>query len=93
MNDNDDDDTKEVRIVSDYMIRSKLTVTCGRATRSRKRFCILVGGVNNVIATVDEVASLAPDNPTYSGPDQWILLKRTIKESVNLKKSHKTLFF
>ena len=46
-------------------MRGQLTEFCGRAPRSRKRFCIPGGGVEDVIAAVDAVSSQAPENTTY----------------------------
>lgn len=62
---NVEDDNEEVRLVGDSMVRGQLTEFCGRAPRTRKRFCIPGGGLDDVIATADEVASQAPDNTTY----------------------------
>ncbi|KAK3886028.1 hypothetical protein Pcinc_009804 [Petrolisthes cinctipes] len=61
----DDEDDTEARLVGDSMVRGQLTEFCGRAPKSRKRFCIPGGGLDDVIDSVDEVTSLAPDNTTY----------------------------
>ena len=47
------------------MVRGQLTEFCARAPRTRKRFCIPGGGVDDVTAAVDEVSLLAPPNTTY----------------------------
>ncbi|MFV0544471.1 MAG: GDSL-type esterase/lipase family protein, partial [Marinicella pacifica] len=56
---------EEVRLVGDSMVRGQLSEFCARAPKSRKRFCIPGGGVDDVIATVEEVANQAPSNTTY----------------------------
>ena len=61
----DDEDTEEIRLVGDSMCRPLLTEFCGRAPRSRRRYCIPGGGVDDVIAAVDAVSSQAPANTTY----------------------------
>ena len=61
----DVDDNEEVRLVGDSMVRGQLTEFCSRAPRTRKRFCIPGGGVDDVTAAIDEVANLAPNNTTY----------------------------
>ena len=61
----DDEDTEEIRLVGDSLCRPLLTEFCGRAPRSRRRYCIPGGGVDDVIAAVDAVSSQAPENTTY----------------------------
>ena len=55
----------EVRLVGDSMVRGQLTEFCGRAPRSRKRFCIPGGGVDDIVAAIDEVTMSAPTRTTY----------------------------
>ena len=59
------EEEEEVRLVGDSLVRGQLTEFCARAPEKRKRFCIPGGGVDDVIASVDEVSNLAPANTTY----------------------------
>ncbi len=61
----DDEDTEKVILVGDSIVRGQLTEFCGRAPRTRKRFCIPGGGVQDVIAAVDVVVSQAPTTTTF----------------------------
>lgn len=61
----DDEDTEEVRLVGDSMLRGQLIEFCGRSPRSRKRFCIPGAGVDDVTAAVDAVSNQAPENTNY----------------------------
>ena len=61
----DDEDTEEIRLVGDSMLRGQLIEFCGRSPRSRKRFCIPGAGVDDVTAAADAVSSQAPENTTY----------------------------
>ena len=58
-------DEEEVRLVGDSIVRGQLTEFCARAPGKRKRFCIPGGGVDDVIASLDEVSNLAPANTMY----------------------------
>ena len=60
-----EEEEEEVRLVGDSLVRGQLTEFCARAPEKRKRFCIPGGGVDDVIASVDEVSNLAPANTTY----------------------------
>lgn len=60
-----DDETEEVRLIGDSIVRDQITEFCGRAPRTRKRYCIPGAGIDDVIAAVDEVSSLASMNTTY----------------------------
>ena len=61
----EDADVEEIRLVGDSMVRSQLVEFCGRAPKSRKRFCIPGGGVDDVTAAVEEVTMQAPANTKY----------------------------
>ena len=56
---------EEVRLVGDSMILGQLKEFCARAPKSRKRFCIRGGGVDDINAAIEEVTKQAPDNTTY----------------------------
>lgn len=62
---NDQEETEEVRLVGDSMVRGQLTEFCARSPKTRKRFCIPGGGVDDVVAAVDEVSKMAPANALY----------------------------
>lgn len=61
----EEEETEEVRLVGDSMVRGQLTEFCARAPRTRKRFCIPGGGVDDIVAAVEEVSRLAPASTTY----------------------------
>ena len=65
LTDRTDEEEEEVRLVGDSMVRGQLTEFCARAPGKRKRFCIPGGGVDDVIASLDEVSNLAPSNTMY----------------------------
>ena len=57
-----EEDTNEVRLVGDSMVRGQLVEFCGRAPNNRKRFCIPGAGVNDVSEALEEVTDDMPDN-------------------------------
>lgn len=59
------EEEEEVRLVGDSLVRGQLTELCARAPEKRKLFCIPGAGVEDVIASLDEVSNLAPANTTY----------------------------
>ena len=61
----EDEDSEEIRLVGDSMLRGQLIEFCARSPRTRKRYCILGAGVDDVTAAVDAVSSQAPANTTY----------------------------
>ena len=61
----EEEEADEVRLVGDSIVRGQLTEFCARAPRSRKRFCIPGGGIDDVTKAIGEVTSLAPTNTTY----------------------------
>ena len=63
--DHTEEEEEEVRLVGDSLVRGQLTEFCARAPEKRKRFCIPGGGVDDVIASLDEVSNLATANTTY----------------------------
>ena len=63
--DHTEEEEEEVRLVGDSLVRGQLTEFCARAPEKRKRFCIPGGGVDDVIASLDEVSNLAPADTTY----------------------------
>ena len=65
LTDRTDEEEEEVRLVGDSIVRGQLTEFCARAPGKRKRFCIPGGGVDDVIASLDEVSDLAPANTMY----------------------------
>lgn len=65
LTDQTDEEEEEVRLVGDSIIGGQLDEFCARAPEKRKRFCIPGGGVDDVIASLDEVSNLAPANTTY----------------------------
>ena len=65
LTDTSDEEEEEVRLVGDSMIKGQIKEFCARATKKRKRYCIPGGGVDEVIAAIDQVASDAPPNTTY----------------------------
>lgn len=65
LTDTSDEEEEEVRLVGDSIVGGQLEEFCARAPNKRKRFCIRGGGVDDVIAAVDEVADQAPPNTMY----------------------------
>lgn len=65
LTDNADEEVEEVRLVGDSIIKGQLQEFCARAPKSRKRFCIPGGGLDDVDAALEQVANLAPPNTTY----------------------------
>ena len=65
LTDNADEEEEEVRLVGDSIINGQLHEFCARAPKSRKRFCIPGGGLDDVDAALEQVANLAPPNTTY----------------------------
>ena len=53
----EEEDSHEVRMVGDSIIRGQLSEFCGRAPRSRKRFCIPGGDVDDVCDALDYVTN------------------------------------
>ena len=65
LSDTPEEEEEEVRLVGDSLISSQLGEFCARAPKSRKRFCIRGGGIDDVVNSINEVATEAPPNTTY----------------------------
>jgi lysophospholipase L1-like esterase len=65
LTDTPEEEEEEVRLVGDSLISAQLKEFCARAPKSRKRFCIRGGGINDVVDAIDKVANQAPPNTTY----------------------------
>ena len=63
--DSSSEEEAEVRLVGDSIVRGQLTEFCGRSPRTRQRYCIPGGGVDDVAAAVEEVCRQAPQNAAY----------------------------
>lgn len=61
LSDQDNKDDTEGSLVGNSMVQGQLTDFCIRVPRTRKRYCIPIGSVDDVIANVDNVTSLATD--------------------------------
>lgn len=59
------EDKHEVRVAGDSLTRPLLVEFCGRAPRSRKRFCMPGGGIDDIIAARDEVTDGANKDTLY----------------------------
>ena len=57
-----EEDPSEVRMVGDSIIRGQLVEFCGRAPRSRKRFCIPGAGLDDVSEALDDVTNNMSNN-------------------------------
>ena len=65
LTDQTEEEEEEVRLVGDSLVRGQLVEFCARAPEKRKLFCIPGAGVEDVLASLDEVSNLAPANTTY----------------------------
>ena len=59
------EDTHEVRLAGDSLTRPMLVELCGRAPKSRKRFCMPGGGIDDIIAAREEVTNGASKDALY----------------------------
>ena len=59
---NEEEETSEVRIIGDSIVRDQLHEFCGRARRTRKRFCMPGGRLDDITAACEEATRECSEN-------------------------------
>ena len=61
----EEEDAIETRIVGDSIVRGQISEFCGRARKTRKRFCMPGGRLDDITAACDEAVRGAEDNALF----------------------------
>lgn len=61
----EEEESSEVRIVGDSIIRQQLSEFCGRAQKTRKRFCMPGGRLDDITAACEEASRECDENTLF----------------------------
>ena len=61
----EEDESSEVRIVGDSIVREQLSEFCGRAQKTRKRFCMPGGRLDDITAACEEASRECNENTLF----------------------------
>ena len=61
----EEDDELETRLVGDSIVRGQISEFCGRARKTRKRFCMPGGRLDDITAVCDEAVCGVEDNALF----------------------------